>query len=54
MQVTTPELLIDGLELLVERGEHERLPTLPHPLRRDAAAGESESESDDEAEPEGE
>ncbi|MCA9650048.1 MAG: hypothetical protein KC501_09075, partial [Myxococcales bacterium] len=54
VQVTTPELLIDGLELLVERGEHERLPTLPHPLRRDAAAGESESESDDEAEPEGE
>ena len=26
--------LVDGLELLVERGEHERLPTLQHPLRR--------------------
>jgi len=34
VQITTPDLLIDGLELLVERGEHERLPTLPHPLRR--------------------
>ncbi len=33
-QVTTPDLLVDGLELLVERGEHERLPTLEHPLRR--------------------
>jgi TldD protein len=33
-QVTTPDLLVDGLELLVERGEHERLPTLQHPLRR--------------------
>lgn len=37
-QVTTPALLVDGLELLVERGEHERLPILRHPLR----AGESE------------
>ncbi|MBK8236217.1 MAG: hypothetical protein IPK74_11715 [Deltaproteobacteria bacterium] len=33
-QVTTPDLLVDGLELLVERGEHEKLPTLQHPLRR--------------------
>lgn len=33
-QITTPALLVDGLELLVERGEHERLPVLPHPLRR--------------------
>jgi microcin-processing metallopeptidase PmbA/TldD-like protein len=33
-QVTTMDLLVDGLELLVERGEHERLPTLQHPLRR--------------------
>jgi TldD protein len=33
--ITTPALLIDGLELLVERGEHERLPTLEHPLRRE-------------------
>jgi TldD protein len=37
VQVATPDLLIDGLELLVERGEHERLPILPHPLRRPAA-----------------
>ncbi len=35
VQITTPDLLIDGLELLVERGEHERMPTLVHPLRRD-------------------
>lgn len=34
-QITSPELLIEGLELLVERGEHERLPTLVHPLRRE-------------------
>lgn len=33
-QITTPALLIDGLELVVERGEHERLPILDHPLRR--------------------
>jgi TldD protein len=32
-QVTTPALLVDGLELLVERGEHERQRTLIHPLR---------------------
>jgi len=34
-QITTPALLVDGIELLVERGEHERLPILPHPLRRE-------------------
>lgn len=34
VSVTTPELLIDGLELLVERSENERLPLLEHPLRR--------------------
>jgi TldD protein len=33
-QVTTPALLIDGLELIVEHGENERLPILDHPLRR--------------------
>ena len=33
-QVTTPALLVDGLELVVERGENERLPILDHPLRR--------------------
>lgn len=43
VQVTTPPLLLDGLELMVERGEHERLPTLPHPLRRGATAVEDEA-----------
>jgi len=38
VQVTCPDLLIDGLELLVERGEHEKAPTLRHPLRREAPA----------------
>ena len=33
VQIDTPALLVDGLELLVERGEHERLPILKHPLR---------------------
>lgn len=33
-QITTPALLIDGLELVAERGERERLPILDHPLRR--------------------
>lgn len=37
VQIAAPDLLVDGLELLVERGEHERLPILPHPLRRPAA-----------------
>ncbi len=36
VQVASPDLLIDGLELLVERGEHERTATLHHPLRRKA------------------
>lgn len=34
VQVTSPSLLVDGLELVVERGENERLPILDHPLRR--------------------
>ncbi len=34
-QITTPAMLLDGLELVVERGEHERLPILDHPLRRE-------------------
>jgi len=42
VQITTPDLLVDGLELLVERGEHERLPILPHPLRRPVPAAEGE------------
>ncbi|MFO7567631.1 MAG: metallopeptidase TldD-related protein [Enhygromyxa sp.] len=33
-QITTPALLLDGIELVVERGENERLPILDHPLRR--------------------
>lgn len=33
-QITTPALLVDGIELVVERGENERLPILEHPLRR--------------------
>lgn len=37
VQIESPSLLIDGLELLVERGEHEELPTLVHPLRRPPA-----------------
>lgn len=36
-QITTPALVMDGLELVVERGEHERLPILDHPLRRPKA-----------------
>lgn len=34
VSVTAPDLLIDGLELLVERSENKRLPLLDHPLRR--------------------
>jgi hypothetical protein len=33
VEIRTPALLIDGFELVVERGEHERPPTLVHPLR---------------------
>ncbi len=33
VQIDTPALLVDGLEIIVERGEHERLPYLVHPLR---------------------
>lgn len=40
-QVTTPALLVDGLELLVERGEHERQRTLVHPLRTRGAVEEA-------------
>jgi len=35
VQVATPDLVIDGFELLIERGEYERLPILVHPVRRD-------------------
>lgn len=34
VQIDTPALLVDGLEMIVERGEHERLPYLVHPLRK--------------------
>jgi hypothetical protein len=34
VSVQTPALLVDGTELVVERGEPERLPILDHPLRR--------------------
>ncbi|MEZ4383971.1 MAG: metallopeptidase TldD-related protein [Nannocystaceae bacterium] len=33
VEVSSPDLLVEGLEILIERGEHERLPTLVHPLR---------------------
>lgn len=33
VEVNSPDLLIEGFEILIERGEHERLPTLLHPLR---------------------
>ncbi|HFE47308.1 MAG TPA: hypothetical protein ENJ18_17775 [Nannocystis exedens] len=33
VEVSSPDLLIEGFEILLERGEHERLPTLLHPLR---------------------
>ena len=34
VSVSTPALLLDGLELVVERGDAEKPPTLTHPLRR--------------------
>jgi hypothetical protein len=40
--VRSPALLADGFELVVERGEHERLPTLVHPLREAAPAEAAE------------
>ena len=40
--VRTPALLIDGMELLVERGEAERLPLLVHPLRDGKKEGTKE------------
>lgn len=46
VQIETPALLIQGLELLVERGEYEELPTLVHPLRRTAAAPDATPPSD--------
>lgn len=37
VQVSSPALLLDGIEVLVERSENERLPVLAHPLRPTAA-----------------
>jgi len=51
VSVTTPALLVDGLELVVERGEHERLPTLVHPLRRSEPTPGAESGATDPAVP---
>ncbi|MBA3550170.1 MAG: hypothetical protein H0T76_27140 [Nannocystis sp.] len=49
VSVSSPDLLLDGLELLVERSENERLPVLAHPLRP-AAAQPPPAETDDDAE----
>ena len=51
VQITTPALLIDGFELVVERGEHERPPTLVHPLRVSGADSSAPEPSGDEATP---
>ncbi len=42
VQVSAPDLLLDGLEVLVERSENQRLPVLSHPLRPGAVAGKAE------------
>ena len=47
VQVSSPDLLLDGLEVLVERSENERLPVLAHPLRPTAVPGKDTA--DDEA-----
>jgi hypothetical protein len=44
VQVSSPDLLLDGLELLVERSENERLPVLAHPLRPIAAQPPAEED----------
>jgi TldD protein len=48
VQVTSPDLLVDGLEVLVERSENERLPILAHPLRPGTAAAAGAAGSDEE------
>lgn len=48
VQVSTPDLLLDGLEVLVERSENERLPVLAHPLRPTAAPGKGAAAEDEE------
>jgi hypothetical protein len=47
VQVSTPDLLLDGLELLVERSENERLPVLAHPLRPAPPAVAAEGDDED-------
>ncbi len=47
VQVTSPDLLLDGLEILLERGESERLPVLQHPLRPNPATPAPSTEPDD-------
>ncbi len=50
VQVTSPDLLVDGLEVLVERSENERLPILAHPLRPVTAAAGAAGSDEEEAE----
>lgn len=47
VQVSAPDMLLDGLELLVERSENERLPVLTHPLRPAEAAPAATRDDDD-------
>jgi TldD protein len=47
VQVTSPDLLVDGLEVLVERSENERLPILAHPLRPGSVPAASASDDED-------
>jgi len=49
-QVSSPDLLIDGLEIQVERGEHEKLPILVHPLRESLTPPAEDMVGDDEEE----
>lgn len=47
VSVSAPDLLLDGLELLVERSENERLPILEHPLRRGQNPPPTEADADE-------
>jgi hypothetical protein len=46
VEVTSPSLLVEGMELLVDRGEHPKPPTLIHPLRRRADRGQANRKRD--------
>lgn len=48
VSVDAPDLLLDGLELVVERSENERLPILEHPLRRGQKPPPTEDLEDEE------